>query len=135
MTGTLRLLPPMRIWRLLFESTELILALHSIALGLWLALPLNTFASSATFSVMAVLAPEWAWSVVILAGGLGLMAAVVVGNVRWRLRLLLILAHLWLMVAAAMLVANYQSIAAISYVFFFAIYLRAYLRLAALNVR
>lgn len=134
MTGAMPLHRPI-LGRLLFESVDLILALHSMALGLWLLMPWSTFASSITFRMMGTLAPEWVWGGVILAGGLGLFTALLLDNIQWRLRILRGLAFLWLVVAMAMAVANLRSIAAISYIFFGLIYIRAYLRLAALNGR
>jgi hypothetical protein len=112
---------------------EIILSLHSTVLGLYLLLPFSTFQSSQSFAIMAAIAPEWAWGAVIFAGGVGLLVAVLRGDIWWRLHILILLAYLWLAIAAAFIVSSYQSIAVISYVFYCVIYLATYLRLAALN--
>lgn len=129
------LVTPTRIWRLLIESMEIILALHSIALGAYLLLPFNTFGSSRSFVIMAAIAPEWVWGGLIFALGTVLFVAVLVGSVQWRLRILILLAHIWLVIALALIVANYESVAVISYVFFSIIYIATYLRLAATSGR
>ena len=128
-------LAPSRAWRLFVDSIEIILAFHSTTLGLYLLLPFDTFGSSPSFAIMAAIAPEWAWGSVILACGLGLLAAMWIGSVHWRLRILILLAHLWLIIAVAVAVANYRSSGVISYVFFCIIYIATYLRLAAENGR
>jgi hypothetical protein len=116
-----------------FDPTEIILAFHSTMLGAYLLLPFDTFGSSPTFSVMAAMAPEWVWGSVILACGLGLLAAMWAGSVQWRLRILFPFAHLWLVVAVAIAFANWKSAGVISYIFFGIIYIATYLRLAAMN--
>jgi hypothetical protein len=65
------------------EPTELAGGLMKLVLGSQLILPLDTFATSATFRDLTVL-PEWAWGALLIVIGVGHLAALRNGNRSWR---------------------------------------------------
>ena len=80
-----------------------------LGFGVWLLFPNNTFADSPTYSVMATVAPEWAWGVcaVVIAFGWA------VGQGRMIFCFLAVL--FWLFVVLGFGRANFWSTGTITY--------------------
>lgn len=51
--------------------------------GLWLLLPFQTFGGTRSFSVMDAVAPEWAWGLLMGAGGAGAIIGALLERMRW----------------------------------------------------
>lgn len=88
----------------------------SIAWGLWLLMPMDSFHSSIPgLALMGVFAPEPAWGVIILVIGLWQIAAVYVGN-RTRRRIgMIISAAMWTFIATFVTLANPHSTGTVVY--------------------
>lgn len=65
------------------EPVELIGGATKVAMGVWLLMPLRSFASSPTFVTLNLL-PEWVWGLFLLALGLLHLAALHNGYRPWR---------------------------------------------------
>lgn len=67
------------------EPIELLGGATKAMMGVWLLLPMESFASSRSFSALVVL-PEWAWGSFLLLVGVCHLVALHDGNRAWRRR-------------------------------------------------
>lgn len=79
-----------------FEFSEFLSCLTAVLVGAWLLNPAwDTFGASPSYSLMAYVAPEWAWGLALLAVGVVQAYAIAVGRSFWRKTALLAEAFVW----------------------------------------
>lgn len=101
-------------------SSELSLPLFAVSWGLWLTLPVETFASSHTFDAMAQLAPELVWGVFALLVGIVATAMPLLELrglilLKARFYLSMIQAAMWMFIVVMFVQANFSSTATAIY--------------------
>lgn len=111
------------------DTLELALACFAIAWGGWVLLPFDAFASSATFALMAKLAPEWAWGITLLALGAAHFAIVLVGAIKARRAAVFVGAFAWTVIALIFILSNPLSTATVTYSLLAILNALAFLRL------
>ena len=90
-----------------FQAIEAQAALMCILIGLVFLNPyVNTFESGRGFTVMAGLAPEWAWGVGLVAVGCIGILAMRCNNHKWRRSVLFLVSCLWASIAFTFYVSN-----------------------------
>lgn len=87
------------------EPAELSGGILKAAIGFWLLLPLDTFASSPTFAALAVL-PEWAWGTALFCAGVFHLGVLRRGNRTWRQRASLLGFLVWFSFAVVFVITN-----------------------------
>lgn len=92
---------------------ELYLAIKSLAIGLWLLAPWETFASSRGWDAAARLAPENIWGAAFALVGGSLIAALVANRRYPTMALLALLVWMWVAIAYTFFVGNPRGIAAL----------------------
>jgi uncharacterized membrane protein HdeD (DUF308 family) len=98
------------------RELEFLPALYLLMWGMWVLNPwVNSFASSAAFTEMGQLAPEWLWGIVIMA--IGLFQTIVVFTENCKLRADAALLSMFTLFSMSMLVfySNFASTAGITY--------------------
>ncbi len=113
------------------RHTEYLLASIALWWGVWLISPFwESFPTTPAFRVMAAIAPEWAWGVVMLS--IGGLLIVGLRRVDYPLRrvALLIMALLWMAIWVALLMGNWRGPGTILYIHLSVLCVIAYLRLS-----
>jgi hypothetical protein len=98
-----------------FDFSELLCGLAGALWGAFLLLPQDTFASTPTFNSMELLAPEWAWGLAIMSGGLWQLASMSMEHHRSRRISALGGALTWAFISVLFALANIASTAVIIY--------------------
>jgi len=108
-------------WKIAYADTtavETITAVQSLLLGLWLALPLDTFGSGQAFKIMSVLAPEWAWSILMVGIGVVQLYLVHAKRVGPRLIVARVMLPIWIVIDLSFLLSLPASTASSTYFVF-----------------
>jgi hypothetical protein len=113
---------------------EGIIALSALSWGVWLLLPFDTFGSSATFRVLPMIAPEWAWGAVFVTVSLLLLFGILRCSRAIRRHALLFLSLLWLATWSALVISNWRSTAATNYIWWAILSAYSYMRVASNGV-
>jgi hypothetical protein len=87
------------------EPAELSGGALKCAIGLWLLLPFDTFASSPTFVTLAIL-PEWVWGTALLCVGVFHLGVLRLGDRSWRQRASLFGFLVWFSFAVVFVFTN-----------------------------
>lgn len=82
---------------------------HASFYGLWLLLPVNSFANSVSYEAMAELLPEWAWGVLFLTAGGVMLTGVLKRRRVWQEQGVFALCVLWAIVFGSMAAVNWAS--------------------------
>ena len=114
---------------------EIILGMAALTWGIWLMLPFSIFQSSPTFAVMAEIAPEWVWG--LLMAGAGLQAIVGIWRNSYTMRRwsLAVMAALWLAAWTTFLLANWRSTTTVHYIWWFVFCAYSYMRVSRNGVQ
>lgn len=94
---------------------EILLVYASMAFGLKLLSPENTFVSSVSFSVMAVIAPEWVWGLAMLiTGSIRLFALVrCLLRIRWAISFVSLI--MWTSISISFFLSNPSGTGSITF--------------------
>lgn len=84
--------------------------------GLWILMPHDTFPTSISYNVMASLAPEWVWGLVVMVVGAAQIATTL-STRGWKLRASANFATFvtWVFIATMFIVSNWLSTATVIY--------------------
>ena len=94
-------------------------ALFEILWGLWILNPLeSTFKISSAYTLMASIAPEWVWGLVLLAIGIFQMIVIFTPNLRLRLVSSVICLFIFVVMAFLILAGNVGSVTIPTYLVF-----------------
>jgi hypothetical protein len=86
--------------------TDRVLLSTQFALGVWLAMPLTTFASSAGYRKMSELLPEFWWGILLIAVTVIHIDSMIHSNMNVRRNVALLEMGLWIFIAWASVVSN-----------------------------
>jgi hypothetical protein len=106
---------------------QIILSTGALLWGVWLIVPLQTFATS-TFAALARLAPEGAWGSAVVLLALGSLYTTVRRNYTWQKCALLALTAWWILLFLLVIEANPASTATVTYPLLAAVSIFAYLQ-------
>ena len=91
----------------------------SVVWGFWLFIPFwDTFSASASFRVMAMLAPEWVWGLTVMFLGIYKVNALLRSYYIGRRRYSLLSGILWAFIAFIFFLSNKQSTGIVIYLLF-----------------
>jgi hypothetical protein len=108
-------------WKIAYADTtavETITAVQSMLLGIWLLLPFDSFGSSQAFRIMSVIAPEWAWSVLMVAIGVSQLYFVHTKRITPRLNMARVMLPVWIVIDLSFLLSLPASTASSTYFVF-----------------
>ena len=85
--------------------------LSGLLTGTWLLLPINTFASTPSYQLLADIAPEWVWGLLFLIFGITQLTSVSLDQVRMRRISSALLALLFIIYISGVFTSNPYSLA------------------------
>ncbi len=95
---------------------ELLGVLWAVGWGLWVGNPYwEVFPGSATFRIMAIVAPEWVWGTVMITLGVQHLCALYSKNLTWRYYSSVVAFLLWSFTAIVLMIGNPSSTATVTY--------------------